>query len=349
MDSFNIKMAFANILIFAGPHPFPWNYSYRVKHALGGSETAVAFLSAQFPDRYSVYVTGNVLEETIGNVHYIPNANIGSLLEDTHFEVAIISRYLYFVDLYPQLRTDKLVLWVHDLSIVTTQDSSYKPDQVEKHKNKFTHVVALTHWHRQNLIRQYPGIGRVSVINNGLDLQSFPVTPSKVRNRFVFSSCPDRGLTRLLQLWPSIVRHYPDATLKIATYKMDMYSPCGIDDINKMEGVEFLGLLNPTELYAQMGLAEYWLFPSEYAETSCITAMEMMYSKVVCMYYPYAGIVDTVDGNGIELTKNDELFTILDVMADEAVKARLVNQAFEHVKGWSWAQRCTEWMELMAR
>ena len=48
-----------------------------------------------------------------------------------------------------------------------------------------------------------------------------------------------------------------------------------------------------------MGSAEYWLFPSNWEETSCITALEMLYSEVICIYYPIAGLVNTMENYGI--------------------------------------------------
>ena len=50
-----------------------------------------------------------------------------------------------------------------------------------------------------------------------------------------------------------------------------------------------------------MSISEYWLYTSTFPETSCITAMEMLMSGVICLYYPLAGLVDTIGSYGIQV------------------------------------------------
>ena len=41
---------------------------------------------------------------------------------------------------------------------------------------------------------------------------------NKKHNRFIYSSCSERGLDRLLELWPLIIKNIPDAELFISSY-----------------------------------------------------------------------------------------------------------------------------------
>ena len=66
------------ILFYAGFSFVEWNYSYSMNNALGGSETAVAFLASMFPKNYEIYVAGTVKEEKIDNVTYV---NLNTLNE----------------------------------------------------------------------------------------------------------------------------------------------------------------------------------------------------------------------------------------------------------------------------
>ena len=59
-----------NILFFSGFMDIPWNYTYSLKHALGGSETALANLAKEFPKTYNIYICGQVTDEKIDNVSY---------------------------------------------------------------------------------------------------------------------------------------------------------------------------------------------------------------------------------------------------------------------------------------
>ena len=51
-------------------------------------------------------------------------------------------------------------------------------------------------------------------------------------------------------------------------------------DYEKKYDVRYLGSLNPTDLVRQIKSSEYWLYPSKYPETYCITALEMMMGRV---------------------------------------------------------------------
>ena len=39
-----------------------------------------------------------------------------------------------------------------------------------------------------------------------------------------------------------------------------------------------------------MAISEYWLYPTGWFEKSCITALEMLMSEVLCIYYPVADL-----------------------------------------------------------
>jgi len=59
------------ILFYTGFANLPWNYTYSLTNALGGSETAVANLAKSFPNNYEIYIAGSVAEEQIDNIKYI--------------------------------------------------------------------------------------------------------------------------------------------------------------------------------------------------------------------------------------------------------------------------------------
>jgi hypothetical protein len=54
-----------------------------------------------------------------------------------------------------------------------------------------------------------------------------------------------------------------------------------LEYIKKTQSVTHVGKLNRTELYNLMSTAEYWLYPSYFQETSCITSLELLASEVI--------------------------------------------------------------------
>jgi hypothetical protein len=86
-----------------------------------------------------------------------------------------------------------------------------------------------------------------------------------------------------------------------------------------------------------MAVSEYWLFPSTFLETSCITAREMMASKVKCYYYPVGGITETMGGFGVPMVEGKEL----DFQEYDLDKAK------EYALSFTWERSAGLWRTLI--
>ena len=90
---------------------------------------------------------------------------------------------------------------------------------------------------------------------------------------------------------------------------------------------------NEKELYDLMNKSEFWIYPTNFSETSCITAMEMLKSRVICLYYPIGGLVDTINGNGIQLIRDKEVNQIINLTEDEKIiLTNTIQFLFDHCK-----------------
>jgi glycosyltransferase involved in cell wall biosynthesis len=110
------------------------------------------------------------------------------------------------------------------------------------------------------------------------------------------------------------LENLPDAELMISSYNNFPKSEEDnmiLEIINKTPSIKHLGKLNRSDLYNLMGTAEYWLYPSYFQETSCITSLELLASEVICLYYPIAGLVNTVGEYGIPISDGNELDALL--------------------------------------
>ena len=86
-----------------------------------------------------------------------------------------------------------------------------------------------------------------------------------------------------------------------------------------------------------MATAEYWFFPSTFPETSCITAREMMASKVKCFYFPQGGIIETMGGFGIPIVDGQGVtFDTYDL-----------DKAKEYALSFSWERSASLWKQLL--
>ena len=94
-----------------------------------------------------------------------------------------------------------------------------------------------------------------------------------------------------------------------------------------------------------MATAEYWLYTSYFQETSCITSLELLASEVICLYYPVAGLVNTLGDYGIKISEGNEIDALLSLSIKK--KTELKRKGKEYALSCSWKNRGIEWMKLM--
>lgn len=296
-----------NILIYTGFSNVPWNYTYSQNNALGGSETMAAtvakYMGDKFPD-LKIYVAGEVAEETVNNVQYINLNNLPELIKTTEFYCVIVSRYVAFYERYPLAKYYRSIIWAHDISLLPYGGNLGVDETLRIWNTRIDSVVCLTNWHKNLFADKYKIIAdRIQIIPNTLNTDFFHKldTNNKTPNQFIYSSCRERGLDRILELWPEIKQIMPGATLMIASYNENS-SPTDTDPT-----IHYLGKLKKQDLYNVMAKSEYWFYPTDWPETSCITAMEMMAAGVTCVYYPTAGLPDTILDHGIQVQRGEEI------------------------------------------
>ena len=338
-----------NILFYTGFSNEPWNYTYSLTNALGGSETAVAYLSSYFRKDFNIYICGGVKEETVGNIKYVPLDKIAGLVRSTPFRTAIISRYVGFLEQYT-FSARKVYIWAHDTHLLPYGCNLSVDEILHKYHTNIDGVICLTQWHKELYQQQYPLIrNKITIINNGLKEDLFNIDVPKNKNQFVYTSCSERGLNRLLELWESILEKIPDAQLRIASYGPFPKS----DEDREMEkiikkhpdSIQHLGKLGSKDLYTLLCSSEYWLYPTCWQETSCITALEMLRCGVICVYYPIAGLPFTMGGHGFETSHGKEIDTILSLTDEQ--KAEAVRKGKEYAASCTWKNRSGVWDPLV--
>jgi beta-1,4-mannosyl-glycoprotein beta-1,4-N-acetylglucosaminyltransferase len=337
-----------NILFYTGFSDIEWNYSYLNNNALGGSEKAVAYLSKCFPKEYNIYVSGAVKNETIENVSYIHLDQLTNLIKTTAFHTVVISRYISFYEMFQECSFYQSFIWAHDTQLLPYGCHLNENQILTKWDKYIDGCICLTEWHRNIFIEKYSELSnKITLINNGLDLDSFTKINKSIKqtNKFIYSSRPERGLDILLQLWPQILDLIPDAVLVISNYGVDP-NPSLMDIIKKYNSILYLGKLNTEQLYTEISTAEYWLYPTHWPETSCITALEMLMSEVICLYYPVAGLPYTIDKYGIQIESGNEIDTILNLTIKN--KINLKKNGKKYAESCSWSNRAKEWSNVLS-
>ena len=99
-------------------------------------------------------------------------------------------------------------------------------------------------------------------------------------------------MQKVLNEWNHITKKLPNAELNISTpeYGLEYFNKHFLSQIESIESIKFHGSLPLEKLYEKMSECEYWYYPTDYEETFCITALEMLGHGVKPIVNEIAGL-----------------------------------------------------------
>jgi GR25 family glycosyltransferase involved in LPS biosynthesis len=106
-----------------------------------------------------------------------------------------------------------------------------------------------------------------------------------------------------------------------------------------------MGRLGRSDLYKLMATSEYWLYPSYWPETSCITALELLRTEVICVYYPVAGLTNTMQDYGVPIKENEELDVLFNITEEQKDILRFTGR--KYAETCSWENRANVWTDMI--
>lgn len=320
------------ILIYVGYFKNKWNANSIHTTGVGGSEQCVIYLAKQLATKHEVYVVGDVIEDIIDNVEYksISNANVD--LKNEYIDCVIGVNYLnYFYELN-QIKFDKSLFWLHNTEFHIWHRGTVLRNggRVALQEKRLTRIICLTEWHKDYFGKEYPEIAdKISVIGNGIDYDSFHTEIKKKPRTFIYSSHAERGLLKVLEEWEEISKQTPNCELHIATpeYGLEYYKTHFSDYVDQLDNVKFHGSLSREKLYELMSKCEYWYYPTDYEETFCITALEMLAHQVKPVTSLKAGLKETL--NNFNCKKFDDIIDF--------------DKVNDYIKSCDWKHKLNEW------
>jgi GR25 family glycosyltransferase involved in LPS biosynthesis len=158
----------------------------------------------------------------------------------------------------------------------------------------------------------YP-LDKIKVIFNSVNVTNF-IDEEKVKDSFIYSSHPERGLDTLLELWYYIKDIKPNATLKVFCPKY------GLDVFNRiysklnLKDVHFIGNVDAKTLRREYSKAEYWFYPTQYEETFCITAVEAQLAGCKIITSPIGALPEIIHTAEFIKHPGEELGYYLDII-----------------------------------
>jgi glycosyltransferase involved in cell wall biosynthesis/predicted O-methyltransferase YrrM len=334
----------------------PWKGSDILTKGVGGSETYIIEIArwVQRSGKFDCIVFCNCEQsETFEGVKYESLNKYSDFIMTHQLHTIIISRYSEYIPLSLQSQVENIYLVLHDLSpsglIIPTND-------------KLKKVLCLTDWHKDFFINSFRDFSeKTDSFYYGIDNIKFK-PGTKIKNSFIYSSFPNRGLLPLLQMWSKIKKAIPDATLNV-------YSDINgkwvndvdreqMDEIRKilnsgmLEGVTIHGWVSKKDLAEAWSRADIWLYPCIFKETFCLTALEAAASKTLAIGVPLAALTETIGDRGILIDgdpltnewQDKALKEILDIVSNPNRKMELIEKNYRWAQNMSWKQRGEEFI-----
>lgn len=350
------------VVFYTGYHHTPWSAN---DQGLGGTETAVANIAECLATAgHTVVVVGNVVTGLSDSGVYYSSTedyknrfNVG---ERPDYLIGV--NYIHFMEELGYLDPKQCIFWAHNPEHFPYWNGEVMEENGDWIYNdpRLTAVVCVSKYHAEIYAQRYPQIAsKIRVVENGINPHEFPRNPPEiVPGRFIYTSAADRGLENLLSMWPDIQQMLPGASLVICTpdYARPMLNKL-VNELAQCNGVVVRGALSKSELYKEMVMAEYWAYPTQYDETYCITALEMLYGNVIPITTDSGNLKNIVteerglispSENGWDQFKQSFLANVhTAVTMSENDKTALRDKNWEWAYDQTWYNRAHDWLKLL--
>lgn len=178
-----------------------------------------------------------------------------------------------------------------------------------------------------------------------------------------WGSSYDRGLKHLLFMWSEIREKYPDAVMHIC-YGWDLFVIAHRDNPERMmwksnveslmaqEGIIHHGRVGKDELQKIQKQCGIWVYPTDFDEINCITALASQKLGLVPVVIDKAALSETVQ-SGVKVegdiynpkTAQSYLQELLDIMGDRDRWEAESKKAVEFAKSYDWTTIAKQWQD----
>ena len=258
-----------------------------------------------------------------------------------------------------------LFLWLQDAKY-----TDFTPETAAAYKK----IVCVSYFHRALMEAQHGiPLDKMDVIYNFFLRKYFPrfPRPKRIKHRFVYTSSPERGLVRLLEMWPRIRDRFPTAELHVFYGWINLEKlAAGSDPLWKklysetreswlhlrdQPGIVDRGRVNHEALAVELMQADAFLYPSCYVETCCTAVLEAKAAGAVPVVTRFGALRETADSACTQFVLNEvnqEAFATayLDaidraVHTTDVARAKMAKEAIESYKLETVVQ---DWLDLLS-
>jgi glycosyltransferase involved in cell wall biosynthesis len=347
-----------DIILCADGMPFHGN-SIK-EHSLGGSETSalqIAKSLAKIGNNVTVFSHCKDKEGDYDGVRYLDLSGFLQYATVMPHDVLIVERI-------PELFTHRFnskvnILWQHDLSVFRNADrfkaGIWNTDRC---------FVMSEFQRRQSMDINGTPENYYYITRNGVDLDLFKgEQPKRDPKKLICGARPERGLDNLLfHIMPRLLDKDKDIKLYLASYDHKVpemegfYGSLREQAAKFSNNVEWLPALTKKELYEHYKTASLYIYPSDFEEIYCISALESMTCGLPFVGRDNAALKETLHPDagillsGFDTAKNPEFLnqfsdTVLNLLANPGLRDSMGKAGRKHAKECDWDFIAKEWIE----
>jgi len=331
----------------------PWTGKDILTKGLGGSETWIIETARNLKNFNVMVFCKCEKPEMFENVGYNPIENFNNFIANNVVKYCIISRYTQYIPVALNGHAENVGLIFHD---------TLSPELIIPKHPKLKWIFGLTDWHCDLIKRTFPQFKEIIFTQNYGINKSF--NKIKIKNSFIYSSFPNRGLVVLLQMWPRIKKLLPDAVLniycdldhewsnKIAPDEMKLIKT--LIKVNK-NGINSHGWVSKETLNSAWKTAEYWLYPCKFEETFCLTAVEAAITGTLAITNNLAALGETVGNRGLIVHGNvltqEWQDTVMEKLTnlDQEFKKKRIEENYQWAMERSWKSQTIKFEKIITQ
>lgn len=334
--------------VMHGPNQ-DWDERMHETRGLGGSETAAVELAEywQKTTGRQVIIFNNRKTDHISptGVIYRSVSQVPEYMQKNKPFIHIAWRHAH------RLTDAPSYIWCHDL---------FTPG-AEALQN-YDKIICLSEFHKKYVkaLQNIPD-DKIVLARNGIEPKHFKQDAVKNPNKVIFPSSPDRGLDRAIE----IVRRAREKTgrdLELHVfYGFENMKAMGMAPqaahleklISENSFVKYHGNVKKDELAKHFLESAVWVYPADFIETFCITALEAVAGGCYSIIRNFGGVVDTArpfvnNGMGEILDsdcKTDEEFEIWSTRLAEAILEEKWRKVSVNPEAISWQTVAGQWAD----
>lgn len=351
----------------------PFNGGFLEKgQSLGGSETACYYVAREMAKKgHKVIVFTNEQEQgTWDGVDYAwcgpPSQRwplgeyVHSFMETTYVDALILQRATGVHQVPHAARM--AFLWLHDLALVR------QIGDVRRDSYMYDGFLAVSDWHREQIRETWDlrSTSALHVLRNSVDRALYANLPARdyLKNskelKLLFQSRFERGIDYLVKpggIMEQLLHKRPGARLTVCGYanfpeQMRPYYEQVTRWIEKLPNVQFIGHLSKPDLARLQADSDVLVYPGEFEETSCITAMEAQAAGLPMLGSACGALPETC-GPGAKLIPLKDGRCDMDGFVnflsgvDPSQLRRMHNAQLETAEGLGWEHSATTLDELL--